>query len=66
MFRTNNKGLVAALCVQAAISGAAGSSALATLAPAHVVAGVTLLNAMLAGATAMYVAVTGAGMPPRP
>lgn len=61
-----NKGLVIALCAQAAISAAAGSSALASLADPRVVAGVTLLNGMLASATAMYVALTGEKVPSIP
>lgn len=60
---TRNRGLVIALCTQAAISAAAGSSALASIAPATVVAGVGLLNAMFTAATAVYVALSGEKVP---
>lgn len=63
---TNNRGLIVALCSQAAISAAASSAALASLAPEKVVAGVTLLNAMLSAGTAVYVALTGQKVPPLP
>lgn len=63
---TNNKGLIVALCVQASVSAAASSAALASLAPEKVVAGVTLLNAMLSAGTAVYVALTGQRVPPLP
>lgn len=50
--------LIIALCSQAAISAAAGSSSLAQLAPVAIVAAVGLLSSMLSAATAVYVSVT--------
>lgn len=63
---TSNKGLIVALCSQAAISAAASSAALSSLAPEKVVAGVVLLNAMLSAGTAVYVALTGQRVPELP
>ena len=51
-------GLVIALVAQAAVSSMAGSAALATIAPPTIIAGVTILNGMLASGTAAYVAAT--------
>lgn len=61
--KPRNPGLVTALCIQAAISGAAGSAALAALAPPAIVATVTLVNSMLSMATATYVSLIGAEVP---
>lgn len=46
------------LVLQSAVSAAAGSAALATIANPSIIAGVTLLNAMLSSGTAAYVAAT--------
>lgn len=51
-----DRGLIIALTVQAAMQGAASSAALAEIAPRSVVAGVALVSAMLATGTAAYVA----------
>lgn len=50
--------LIVALCSQAAISAAAGSSLLAEIASRPVVAAAGLLSSMLSAATAMYVSLT--------
>lgn len=51
-------GLVVALVAQSIVSSVMGSAALATLASPTVIAGITLLNGMLASGTAAYVAAT--------
>lgn len=53
-----DKGLIVALCSQAAISAAASSAALTEIATPAGVAVVGLLNAMLSSATAAYVGAT--------
>lgn len=53
---TAPRGLVLALVLQAAISAAASSASLAELAPPVVVAGVSLISAMLSSSTAAFVA----------
>lgn len=55
---TARRALVLALVIQSSIQGAAGSASLAELAPRAVVAGVSLLSAMLSSGTAAFVAAT--------
>jgi hypothetical protein len=52
--------LVIALTAQAAVSAAVGSAALASIAAPQIIAGISLLNAMLSSAVGAYVAATRA------
>lgn len=53
-----DRGLVVALTIQAAVQAASASAALSDIAPHAVVSGAALLSAVLASGTAAYVAAT--------